>query len=90
MYFTFVHYNVPISQSSLYCAINKVHLDVRLRLTEHLSFQNNQGWYLFRGPSDHTVTSFISFTIETNGVSVTERTILVRWKSLVTSITPEC
>ena len=42
------------------------------------------GSYLFRGPSDQTVGSSVSFTLETNGLSLAEWTILVQWSIQIT------
>ena len=42
------------------------------------------GWYLFRGPAVQTVGLSVSFTIETNRVSLAEWTILVRRSTQIT------
>ena len=39
------------------------------------------GLYLFREPSDQTVDPSVTFTIETNGISLTEWTIFV-WPTI--------
>ena len=45
---------------------------------EYKVISETSGSYLFRGPSDQTVGLSASFTIETNGISLTEWAILAR------------
>ena len=43
-----------------------------------MKIKQNPGSYLFRGPSDQTVDLSVSFTLETNSVSLTEQTKLAQ------------